>query len=42
MTMEVKTFLKQLAAKLCITPQAAEQIWKDYHAEKEMTEEQRA
>lgn len=34
---ELESFLKELAAELHITPEAAEQIWKDYHSKKEMT-----
>jgi hypothetical protein len=34
---ELESFLKELAAELHITPEAAEQIWKDYHSNKEMT-----
>lgn len=39
MCTELGSFLKELAAELRITPEAAEQIWKDYHPKKEMTED---
>jgi hypothetical protein len=31
---ELESSLKELAAELHITPEAAEQIWKDYHSKK--------
>src|SRR5215469_10156124 len=40
MSTELGSFLKELAAELHITPEATEQIWKDYHPEQEMTEDE--
>jgi hypothetical protein len=37
---EPESFLKELAAELHITPEAAEQIWKDYHPEQEATHDE--
>jgi hypothetical protein len=37
---ELESFLKELAAELCITPEAAERIWKDYHPKKGMTKDE--
>ena len=37
---ELQSFLKELAAELHITPEAAEQIWKDYHPERKATHDE--
>jgi hypothetical protein len=37
---ELQSFLKELAAELRITSETAERIWKDYHPEKENTEDE--
>jgi hypothetical protein len=37
---ELESFLNELAAELHITPEAAEQIWKDYHPEQEATHDE--
>ena len=37
---ELESFLKELAGELHITPEAAEQIWKDYHPEQETTRDE--
>jgi hypothetical protein len=37
---ELESFLKELAAELHITREAAEQIWKDYHPERKTTHDE--
>ena len=37
---ELESFLKELAAELRITSETAEQIWKDYHPEQKITEDE--
>ena len=39
MSTEPESFLKELAAELRITAEAAERIWKDYHPKKETTKD---
>jgi hypothetical protein len=40
MSTELESFLKELAAELHISPEAAEQIWNDYHPEQQTTKDE--